>query len=121
MIRRPPRSTLFPYTTLFRSIHARGLDLEVGRIVRRARVDHVPSRLQQRGGQLVLRPALALREVDEAPHGGLLTKLPLRSAVEAAFGETGVVQREPLGHARDRNAGDQDRGADPAALAHGAG
>src|SRR2546426_10187785 len=24
MIRRPPRSTLFPYTTLFRSIHARG-------------------------------------------------------------------------------------------------
>src|SRR5256885_17160340 len=24
MIRRPPRSTLFPYTTLFRSIHLRG-------------------------------------------------------------------------------------------------
>src|SRR3712207_9555222 len=24
MIRRPPRSTLFPYTTLFRSIHAQG-------------------------------------------------------------------------------------------------
>src|SRR3712207_7897510 len=24
MIRRPPRSTLFPYTTLFRSRHARG-------------------------------------------------------------------------------------------------
>src|SRR2546426_5927851 len=24
MIRRPPRSTLFPYTTLFRSPHARG-------------------------------------------------------------------------------------------------
>src|SRR5256885_2669045 len=23
MIRRPPRSTLFPYTTLFRSVHAR--------------------------------------------------------------------------------------------------
>src|SRR5260370_29196650 len=27
MIRRPPRSTLFPYTTLFRSLHAAGLDL----------------------------------------------------------------------------------------------
>src|ERR1035441_10399815 len=26
MIRRPPRSTLFPYTTLFRSASARGLD-----------------------------------------------------------------------------------------------
>src|SRR3712207_8661429 len=24
MIRRPPRSTLFPYTTLFRSVHAAG-------------------------------------------------------------------------------------------------
>src|SRR5947199_7111558 len=29
MIRRPPRSTLFPYTTLFRSIHAAAPDVEV--------------------------------------------------------------------------------------------
>src|SRR2546423_8209509 len=29
MIRRPPRSTLFPYTTLFRSTHAIGLVLPV--------------------------------------------------------------------------------------------
>src|SRR2546421_9563470 len=28
MIRRPPRSTLFPYTTLFRSIEAEHLELE---------------------------------------------------------------------------------------------
>src|SRR3712207_7606124 len=28
MIRRPPRSTLFPYTTLFRSVHAQGLALD---------------------------------------------------------------------------------------------
>src|SRR2546426_4029159 len=28
MIRRPPRSTLFPYTTLFRSIHAAARALE---------------------------------------------------------------------------------------------
>src|SRR2546430_8503133 len=27
MIRRPPRSTLFPYTTLFRSLLGRGLEL----------------------------------------------------------------------------------------------
>src|SRR2546423_10762877 len=26
MIRRPPRSTLFPYTTLFRSVHSGGSD-----------------------------------------------------------------------------------------------
>src|SRR2546429_6647498 len=28
MIRRPPRSTLFPYTTLFRSLAPRGLEAE---------------------------------------------------------------------------------------------
>src|SRR5690242_20921846 len=28
MIRRPPRSTLFPYTTLFRSVGQRGVDVE---------------------------------------------------------------------------------------------
>src|SRR2546430_12488656 len=28
MIRRPPRSTLFPYTTLFRSLHHREIQLE---------------------------------------------------------------------------------------------
>src|SRR3712207_6655415 len=27
MIRRPPRSTLFPYTTLFRSLHCRNIDV----------------------------------------------------------------------------------------------
>src|SRR3712207_7728950 len=31
MIRRPPRSTLFPYTTLFRSRHRRGADRPGGR------------------------------------------------------------------------------------------
>src|SRR3712207_7413242 len=35
MIRRPPRSTLFPYTTLFRSLRRRRL-----RILRRRRPDH---------------------------------------------------------------------------------
>src|SRR3712207_9188000 len=32
MIRRPPRSTLFPYTTLFRSIHYLTLTLITGRV-----------------------------------------------------------------------------------------
>src|SRR3712207_7399305 len=30
MIRRPPRSTLFPYTTLFRSLHVGGVHRPVG-------------------------------------------------------------------------------------------
>src|SRR2546422_1542850 len=36
MIRRPPRSTLFPYTTLFRSLFIRGGGRRPGPCVRRA-------------------------------------------------------------------------------------
>src|SRR3712207_7885330 len=36
MIRRPPRSTLFPYTTLFRSDPVSGRVDEVGRVLRTA-------------------------------------------------------------------------------------
>src|SRR2546427_7863160 len=38
MIRRPPRSTLFPYTTLFRSLHYRAHQLEG---LRRLSPDHL--------------------------------------------------------------------------------
>src|SRR5256885_13202378 len=44
MIRRPPRSTLFPYTTLFRSIEAkrRAVGIGIARIhINRIRVVHV--------------------------------------------------------------------------------
>src|SRR3712207_7580155 len=52
MIRRPPRSTLFPYTTLFRSRGGDGDEL-----VDRARLVHV----DQRGvGRRRARPALAV-------------------------------------------------------------
>src|SRR2546430_1680464 len=44
MIRRPPRSTLFPYTTLFRS-HARSRDRAANRTVR-----HTRSAPAHRGG-----------------------------------------------------------------------
>src|SRR2546429_3774502 len=39
MIRRPPRSTLFPYTTLFRSKFAKSLGAEPGSLIDRAFVD----------------------------------------------------------------------------------
>src|SRR2546429_4938265 len=38
MIRRPPRSTLFPYTTLFRSSASRGMDFSFARLSRRWRI-----------------------------------------------------------------------------------
>src|SRR3712207_7479384 len=54
MIRRPPRSTLFPYTTLFRSPGVGSLLLEV-RVaaaddLQRLRVDEVVARRRARGG-----------------------------------------------------------------------
>src|SRR3712207_8802363 len=59
MIRRPPRSTLFPYTTLFRSIAERGAD-------RVAQAGIEVGRRQERGVQ----PALddARRRKAEAEH-----------------------------------------------------
>src|SRR5258707_7181637 len=54
MIRRPPRSTLFPYTTLFRSLDGRRAPrrVHVGDVVevRIAGLHHIgPDRLDQRG------------------------------------------------------------------------
>src|SRR3712207_9269699 len=49
MIRRPPRSTLFPYTTLFRSVPLEGvgardhvMHLEDGRVFRKDVLVHLP-------------------------------------------------------------------------------
>src|SRR2546430_4268974 len=50
MIRRPPRSTLFPYTTLFRSRHADGLGLGLESEQRRDRTEGLLARHQHGGG-----------------------------------------------------------------------
>src|SRR5260370_25663401 len=51
MIRRPPRSTLFPYTTLFRSL---GVDHDIDRLVgqpeQEVRLDHLESFVHERRG-----------------------------------------------------------------------
>src|SRR3712207_9153555 len=69
MIRRPPRSTLFPYTTLFRSLHTRDLPA-VGVAVERGqglqergqlRHGHEPER-RQRGVEGTRNMALAQNE-----------------------------------------------------------
>src|SRR5690349_8110746 len=86
MIRRPPRSTLFPYTTLFRS-----LGMEEGR-GRRLRVEAVKVQL---AAQLAMVPLLRLLQtvdvlvqlllrgeggaVDAAQHRVLLVALPIRA------------------------------------------
>src|SRR5260221_4801802 len=59
MIRRPPRSTLFPYTTLFRSLH--GVEV-VGKAQAGGR-----RRLRQHAEQQFAEELEALRKVDDRP------------------------------------------------------
>src|SRR6266550_9237597 len=72
MIRRPPRSTLFPYTTLFRSLQ-RARDGRVRRGVRRLGPHrgedrhHAPARREALPG---VQPAWRLRAVVRAGHAG---------------------------------------------------
>src|SRR2546427_7188996 len=59
MIRRPPRSTLFPYTTLFRSVRARRTEPAGGaRAAHPARVPHPQADPLHRGK----------RRIDDAEH-----------------------------------------------------
>src|SRR2546421_3738084 len=51
MIRRPPRSTLFPYTTLFRSLFGR--DEELDRLVQ-LRVGRLPDAVHELLGRLLV-------------------------------------------------------------------
>src|SRR3712207_6919144 len=70
MIRRPPRSTLFPYTTLFRSadVVARERDLLHGREVEVDRLEQVPE------GAGVLRRD-RVQQPDRAEGGVLVARL----------------------------------------------
>src|SRR5450631_2710268 len=56
MIRRPPRSTLLPYTTLFRSIRVRVLRMQLGAGLQDGRVDvdahHVIERSEEHTSEL---------------------------------------------------------------------
>src|SRR3712207_7520068 len=68
MIRRPPRSTLFPYTTLFRSLERVDLGVEVPRLD--ARLEQVVRQilghlLRQRGDEDPLSGRLALPDLAE--------------------------------------------------------
>src|SRR3712207_8825955 len=66
MIRRPPRSTLFPYTTLFRSRELRTLDLRVdAHVVQRPGQDRDDDRGGGRAVGLPAREVPALERSEE--------------------------------------------------------
>src|SRR5438093_13051193 len=100
MIRRPPRSTLFPYTTLFRSVQA---------------AQHVADdwRILDQRAQVLARPVLARIE----PQHGLL-----EAGVDQIILERALVLEVLLGfsarHLVERRLGDEEVAAidDPAHL-----
>src|SRR2546430_10009956 len=69
MIRRPPRSTLFPYTTLFRSFHQDHVSPDpVQPPDPLARADHAEAEpLQQPQADVVLREHAGLQRPDPGP------------------------------------------------------
>src|SRR3712207_7118079 len=78
MIRRPPRSTLFPYTTLFRSKHARALS--------RGSLQNMPTLEPERSasGSRSLPPSCGPTQVGTTPS----------VAFRARIGSDGVVRSE---------------------------
>src|SRR2546425_8937392 len=76
MIRRPPRSTLFPYTTLFRSEEGEAMGLPVDAVDARERLDATPPdvcpprrrRLEDEAGGVVRRDLRRHLAVDRGHH-----------------------------------------------------
>src|SRR3989442_2828462 len=63
MIRRPPRSTLFPYTTLFRSLCSGRQSSERAAFLILARISYIerPNRSEEHTSELQSRPQLVCR------------------------------------------------------------
>src|SRR5687768_18144130 len=78
MIRRPPRSTLFPYTTLFRSLDIRGVAMILDRFVDQTAAVKGKGRLQPKQlRRAQLREAEPLRQRSEEHTSELQSRLHL--------------------------------------------
>src|SRR5256885_7989215 len=92
MIRRPPRSTLFPYTTLFRSSSVRLGDAEI-------RADGLFSLGYPRddgGEEINARLRVTKRDLDGLRHAFGIDEYPVSGLLTGEFHLTGEYER-PLG------------------------
>src|SRR5688572_33048519 len=86
MIRRPPRSTLFPYTTLFRSVgvHDRDTSFSLTDLARDGAIDDpILQARGESGGQ-------AIAAADDLQHRGLV--IEVRLEVQAYFRSQQIAQ-----------------------------
>src|SRR2546425_9250665 len=104
MIRRPPRSTLFPYTTLFRSwaaVVAVPAQRRAGDVKTAARIVDARDELADRARKRV-RPAVLAERIGEPEHRALgvvdHVLVDVHDALDAVEHRARVVER----HARDR-------------------
>src|SRR5256885_14915842 len=116
MIRRPPRSTLFPYTTLFRSLNARGTAILVD-------VPDVAVEIRQRAERAARRLLDAVREwigqrhriaAERLLHDRVVGKAILTVVVEGRVGRRVIVRRpeQTVATAHDGFRIDRVHGAD---------
>src|SRR2546422_11448985 len=114
MIRRPPRSTLFPYTTLFRSL---GRERQASQVVERL---HARRALElaaiERAVGPGVRELLAQAPGLEPPHVGARGALEPR--LEITGGHRLLLVLEQLGHLAEELVGHHLRDATEHALAH---
>src|SRR3989441_11444949 len=87
MIRRPPRSTLFPYTTLFRSqgLRRQGDGVSERRVDTEERVGadaHVAGHHDVRGDETVVFDHRIVADVVAAPHGDVVADFHERRSEE---------------------------------------
>src|SRR5205809_5380343 len=84
MIRRPPRSTLFPYTTLFRSAVSLILGLqEVLKMLKAEGLGHVFARSEEHTSELQSRLHLVCRLLLEKKKSSTRSATPSRASVSA--------------------------------------
>src|SRR2546429_7274222 len=102
MIRRPPRSTLFPYTTLFRSLHQVGTPVPLGsllrlglegRVIQKHPVPQRQARSEEHTSELQSRLHLVCRLLLEKKkkHTSLQPQTLFRSALHSLPPDTYIV------------------------------
>src|SRR3712207_9256564 len=102
MIRRPPRSTLFPYTTLFRSETEQYLVKEVQEVYKSQGVDINDKHIELIARQMLKRLRIEQRGDTDYLPGQYVDRNEFLRAMEGVKGEPAQYEETILGITKDR-------------------